>query len=422
MIFPSFFRVLPQHEALRTLFLMRLVALVGQVLVIALAEFWLGISLPLQPLLAAMMLLAAFNIWTWKRLQRPQPASDAELFIQLLIDVATLSVLLYFSGGATNPFVSFYLPALAVAAAILPWLPACVLALASIVCYSLLTSNYIPLEVRDSARAVTYHLAGMWANFAVSAGLITWFVARMSTALRERDRQLAAAREQHLQSERLVALGAQAASAAHQMGTPLSTVALLAGELLHEAGQDAALAAYRDDLTTIEAQIALCKAVLDQMGKKAKEGVSALDASVEAGDWLAGFAGEWRLRHPEVRLQLSASGGPARIRDVAVLAQILQILLDNAVQATAGAGTAAPVALSLVAEPQAVVLRVTDGGRGIAPDLLKRLGYEPVSSTSGGQGIGLLLAFASARQIGATLVLSACQPAGTTATLTLAPA
>jgi two-component system, sensor histidine kinase RegB len=419
MIFPTIFRVLPQHEALRTLVLMRLVALVGQVLVVALAQFWLGISLPLPPLFAAIAFLAAFNLWTWRRLQRPQPASETELFIQLLTDVATLSALLYFSGGATNPFVSFYLPALAVAAAILPWLHACVLAMVSVGCYSLMTSMYVPLAVMNAERAVTYHLAGMWANFAVSAGLITWFVARMSTALRERDRQLALAREQHLQSERLVALGAQAASAAHQMGTPLSTVALLAGELLHEAGTDAALAVYRDDLATIEAQIALCKAALDQMGKKAKEGTAAAATSVAAGDWLAGFVQEWRLRHPEVQLQLSLPGATARIGETPAVAQILQILLDNAVQASTGA--AAAVALSLTEEPDAVILRVTDHGAGIAPDLLKRLGYEPVASTSGGQGIGLLLAFASARQIGATLSLSACLPAGTCATLRLPP-
>jgi two-component system, sensor histidine kinase RegB len=417
MIFPSIFRVLPQHEALRTLLLMRMIALGGQILVLALAEFWLGISLPLPPLFAAIVFLAIFNLWTWRRLQRPQPASDSELFFQLLIDVATLSALLYFSGGATNPFVSFYLPALAVAAAILPWLHACVLAMVSIACYSLMTSIYIPLEVMDAERAVTYHLAGMWANFAVSAGLITWFVARMSTALRERDRQLAVAREQHLQSERLVALGAQAASAAHQMGTPLATVALLVGELLHEAGQDAALATYREDLATMEAQIALCKAALDQMGKKAKEDAATPGTNVAAGDWLSGFVQEWRLRHPEVRLQLSLSGGTARIGEARAVAQILQILLDNAVQAMAGATT--PVTLSLVAEPQAVILRVIDGGPGIAADRLKRLGYEPVASTSGGQGIGLLLAFATARQIGATLALAACQPSGTAATLTL---
>jgi two-component system, sensor histidine kinase RegB len=263
---------------------------------------------------------------------------------------------------------------------------------------------------------VSYHLAGMWANFAVSAGLITWFVARMSTTLRERDRQLAVAREQHLQSERIVALGAQAANAAHEMGSPLSTVALLAGELMRDAGTDAALAAYREDLATIESQIALCKVALDQMGIKALENAATPGASVAAGDWLEALAQEWRLRHPEVQLQLSLAGGAARIGETRAVRQILLVLLDNAAQA---AGAAAPVGLALAAGPHGAVLRVTDGGPGIAADVLKRLGYQPVPSTSGGQGIGLLLAFASARQIGASLALAARRPSGTAATLTL---
>ena len=120
MIFSTLFRVPPQHETLRTIALMRLIALAGQLLVVALAMFWLDIDLPLLPLYGAITVLAAFNGWTWRRMQRAHPAGDNELFVQLLADVMTLSALLYFSGGATNPFVSFYLPALAVAAAILP--------------------------------------------------------------------------------------------------------------------------------------------------------------------------------------------------------------------------------------------------------------------------------------------------------------
>lgn len=416
MIFSTLFRVPPQHETLRTIALMRLIALAGQLLVVALAMFWLDIDLPLLPLYGAITVLAAFNGWTWRRMQRAHPAGDNELFVQLLADVMTLSALLYFSGGATNPFVSFYLPALAVAAAILPWRYAAALAIIAVASYSMMTSVYIPLHIMDPDQAVTYHLAGMWANFAVSAGLITWFVAHMSKALRERDSQLSAAREQGLQSERMIALGTQAASAAHEMGTPLSTVAVIAGELRHEAKRDPALAAYNDDLAAIEAEIAVCKAALDRMGMQARlENAAADSDTVLVAAWLEQFVEAWRLRHPAASLQIAPPVGDARIANSRAIGRILLTLLDNAACAASDADK--PLALSLIVDRYGVAIQVEDDGRGIDADLQKRLGYEPVKSTTGGQGIGLMLAFATARQIGATIELVSQPHHGTSATV-----
>jgi len=414
----TLFNPMPQHETLRTIVVMRVVALGGQLLVVVAAQYWLGINLALMPLFGTMLCLAAFNGWTWRRMHRVDPANHFELFLQLLMDVLALSALLYFSGGATNPFVSFYLPALAVAAAILPPLHAVALAVFSIVCYSLLTSYYVPLHIADPDRAVTYHLSGMWANFALSAGLITWFVARMSRALRTRDAQLTQAREHHMQGERIIALGTQAASAAHEMGTPLATVALITDELRHETKYNPALAAYSADLQTIEAQIALCKTALARMGMQVGAAAETDADVVDLPEWLTQFVAQWRLCHPTARLQFTLAAGACRIVHSRAVGQMLQTLLDNARYASAAGDTTIHVSLALQA--RAALVQVTDAGMGIAPALVNRLGYEAVQSTSGGKGIGLMLAFATARQIGATLVLSSAKSQGTSATITLA--
>lgn len=417
MIFRPFFKTLPQHATLRRLALMRAIALIGQLLIVAAAQLWMGISLPLVPIFAVMLLLAAFNGWTWWRMQQVRPAGDMLLSFQLFVDVAALSALLYFSGGATNPFVSFYLPALAVAAAILPWRFSLALALFSLACYSAMLFEYVPLHMADHDHAVSYHLSGMWANFILSAALITWFVARMSGAVRERDAQLALARERYLQSERIVALGTQAASTAHEMGTPLSTVAVIVGEMRADAGSNAALAGYRDDLATIEAQIALCKSALGRMDRRS--GAEALTASepVNLGDWLRNFIDGWRLRYPATRLEHALEAGAGRTADTSAIGQIVLTLLDNAAQAAADTGS--PVHVSLRIERDSATIRVKDEGPGIAPALLERLGYEPVQSSCGGLGIGLMLAFSTARQIGATIELTPREPAGIVATLTV---
>jgi two-component system sensor histidine kinase RegB len=278
-----------------------------------------------------------------------------------------------------------------------------------------MTSFYVPLHINDPDRAISYHLAGMWANFAVSAALITWFVARLSRALRQRDAELASARERFLAQERMSALGMQAANAAHEMGTPLSTVAILAEDLLRETDGDAALARYREDFSTIEAQIGLCKSALQRLG--ASSG-AALDtaAPTPIAIWLAQFMDTWRLRHPAAQIDLSLKVDEARIKETESAAQILTILLDNAAQA---ADDDALIRVCASCEDGHAMLAVIDNGPGITPDLLPRLGRQQVASSTNGQGIGLVLAFATARRIGANINLSAHTGGGTMATLSI---
>jgi len=407
----SRFRVLPQHQLLARLFWMRCLALAVQLLLIVATVFWIGLDLPLPALLAVVGVQCLLNVFTWWRMRSARPAQDFELWLQLLADVSALTALLYFAGGATNPFVSFYLPALAVAAAILPGRYAFALALYSLAGYSALTYFYQPLHIHDHDQAMAYHLAGMWLNFVVSAALITWFVTRMSATVREHTAQLALAREQQLQGERIVALGTQAASAAHEMSTPLSTVAVIAGELRVEANRNAALAMHREDLAIVEEQIAACKTALDRMSMHIQP--AANTARIALAAWLKNLVDAWRLRHPATVVKTILSADPAWIAEQQIVSQILLTLLDNAAQ------TGGRVEVRLSVSAQQAVIEVNDNGAGIDSGLLKRLGYEPVRSNTGGKGIGLMLAFASARQIGARIVLSSMPPNGTRVQLTL---
>ncbi|MBB3211999.1 two-component system sensor histidine kinase RegB [Herbaspirillum sp. Sphag1AN] len=410
----SLSRPLPQQQLLLRVFWMRCIAMLAQLALVAAVALLIELTLPLQELFSLFATMALFNAFTWWRSQRRRPVHETELLLQLFVDVSALSLVLYFTGGATNPFVSFYLPTLAVAAAILPTSFALLLALYSLICYSLLTTFYQPLHVHDAMQGMHYHLIGMWLNFLVSAALITWFVTRMSATVRGREAQLAQAREQHLLDERIVALGTQAASAAHEMGTPLSTVALIAGELHVEASRNEALRPFREDLTIIEEQIVLCKTALDKMSMHGKP--SATEAVLSLTDWLRHFFNTWRLRHPAVAVRLSLDETSFPVTQPQLLAQVLSTLLDNAAQAV---GNVAVVELELRIHAASITICVRDEGPGIAAELLTRLGYEPVRSTTGGKGIGLMLAFAMARQLGARLALASRQGQGTTALLTL---
>ncbi|WP_250498894.1 ATP-binding protein [Caballeronia sp. GAWG1-5s-s] len=395
------------------LFWLRSLAIIGQLTTIAVVQIWLGANLPLPAMLLVIALEMVFNGLTWLRVARARPETNLELFGQMCVDLGALSALLFLSGGATNPFVTLYLPSLAIAAAILPWHMMACLALFAVACYALLSYNYVPLNIENPANLFDYFRLGLWVNFMVSVGLIGWFVARMSRALRLRDAALADAQQRHLRDERAVALGVQAATVAHEMGTPLSTIAMLSEELRDAAAHDSNLAPYADDFELLEQQMALCTSALARLRSRA----SGPSNRQPLDEWLASFIEQWRLRHPQVEFeQVGEAPATASIDDAVAVGQILTILLDNAARASSEF-----VTLQAVAEAEEgaryVRFEVCDRGPGIPPALRASLGAGPVDSTQGGHGVGLYLAFAAAARLNGSIELLEAEPHGTRAVL-----
>src|SRR3984957_1007920 len=316
------------------LFWLRSLAIIGQLGTIAVVQAFYGAHLPLAGMLTIVVLEIFFNALTWVRVARAQPETNLELFGQLWVDLGALSALLFLSGGATNPFVALYLPSLAIAAAVLPWRLMGWLALFAVACYSLLTFSYVPLNMEDPLNLFEYFRIGLWVNFMVSVGLIGWFVARMSRALRARDFALADAQERLLRDERAVALGVQAATVAHEIGTPLSTIAMLSEELRDSVRHDPHLAPYSADIELLEQQMTLCTSALARLRSRA----TGPAPRQPLDDWLHGFVEQWRLRHPHVRFELIEAEEQKRaglfLSDPVAVGQILTILLDNAARAS----------------------------------------------------------------------------------------
>jgi two-component system, sensor histidine kinase RegB len=402
------------------LFWLRSLAIIGQLVTIAAVQTFYGARLPLAGMLTVISLEVLFNALTWVRVARAQAETNMELFGQLWVDLGALSALLFLSGGTTNPFVTLYLPSLAIASAVLPWRLMVWLAAFAVTCYALLTYSYVPLNIEDPANLFEYFREGLWVNFMVSVGLIGWFVARMSRALRARDFDLADAQERLLRDERAVALGVQAATVAHEIGTPLSTIAMLSEELRDAARRDTHLAPYAADFELLEQQMALCTSALARLRSRASGPVDGPASRHALAAWLEDFVGQWRLRHPHVHFELI--GTPAAnlvVDDPVAVGQILTILLDNAARASSEHVTLETSTALHLGEPM-IEFDVCDRGSGIPPALRGSLGAAPVDSTQGGHGVGLYLAFSAATRLGGSIELAAADPRGTRAILRIA--
>ncbi|MDR0776180.1 MAG: sensor histidine kinase [Azonexus sp.] len=389
-----------QRANLRRLVASRWIVLAVMAVLTAGAPGLLAIPLPQAPLFAVLGVTAAFNALADRRLRRASHATSGELLSQLLLDIAALSALMFFSGGATNPLISLLLPPLAFAALTLP-IP-CVLAAGAIAiaAYSLLLVVYVPLPMPDAARATQLHLIGMWLTFAVSAAMIAWFVVRLTGLIRQRDAELAAAREQALRDERVLAMGTLAAGAAHELGTPLATMSLLAGELATDASLPAAV---HEDIALLRRQIAVCKEIITGLSRRA--GTERLDSPPlqPADRWLDNLRQHWHAIRPQAasRLIIGSDGPAPELVADPRLEQALLNLFNNAANATPQ-----PLEIRLAWGSDDLCIDIRDGGPGFPPAVLQNAGQHGLPAHAGGSGVGLLLTRTAIEQLGGKLNLS----------------
>lgn len=402
---------------LRRLVVLRSIAISAQVLTVLVSVYGLAMPLPLAPLGTVIAALACLNFLTVWRLRSARAVSERELLGQLLLDVAALTAILYFSGGSTNPFVLLYLMPITLAAAALPGIYTWIMAGVTVVCYSVLMGAYVPLPHVHSTHGTAFdlHVFGMWLGFVLSAGLIAYFVVRMGDTLRERDRALAALRESALRNERILALGTLAAGAAHELGTPLSTMAVVVKELEHEfTARDQAA----EPLRILGAQIVRCKEILGTLSASAGQARAESGRSLALDTYLEEIVARWGVTRPGVQARVRWEGPQPVPRIVAeqTLSQAITSLLNNAADAS-------PDAIEVEGRWNEHELRldVRDRGAGLTPTVRERAGKTVFTTKAEGQGLGLglFLVHATIRRFGGAVELYDREGGGACTRLTL---
>jgi two-component system sensor histidine kinase RegB len=396
---------------LKRLFTLRSLMIAGECSAVIAARYLLETPLALAPLMTIIGLLSLVNVWTWRQVQRAAIITDGEFFYQLCVDVGALAALLYFAGGATNPFAWLFLIPLIIAATVLSARATWLIAALAIVAYSLLMRYYVPLGEHDHLRhgdSFSRHVFGMWFGFVMSACLIAWFVAGMARSLRTRDRLLAQAREKALRDEQLVALGTLATGAAHELGTPLATMAVVTRELERAGLPESA----QRKLHILKDQIGRCKLALSTLSASAGEIRAEGGGLAPVQTFIDQLVVRWQQQHPHTQLALDVKAGDPRATVIAeqTLIQALINLLNNA----ADASTQTPV-LEASWTTGELVLDILDRGPGLHPRTAAQLDRPKTSEKEFGMGLGLFLAHATIQRMGGDIRLTE-RPGGGTRT------
>jgi two-component system sensor histidine kinase RegB len=383
-------------DQLQRLLLLRSALIVAQGVAIVVAQIYLQIALPWRAFAGVLIALSGLSIAAWLSLRGGRPVSAREFFVHLLTDVASLSALLYWSGGSANPFVSLYLLPLVIAAIALPAAYAWALAALTVSCYGLLFYYHVEMPALYVGHNFGLHLFGMWVNFLVSAVIIAWLVARMAHAIRSRDAQIAQQREDALRNERIVALGTLAAGAAHELGTPLSTMAVVLGEMAHEHPHTGELSR---DIATLRTQVDVCKHTITRMVAAAGHARAEGGRAQPVDEFLRETLDRWRLIRPAVNVseQLTGATPAPSIVTEQTLTQAIINLLNNAADASPQ-----HVELDCCWDRDRLNLEIRDRGPGLSREAVAQAGRRFFSTKPAGEGngIGLILARATLERLG----------------------
>ncbi|MGJ7489801.1 ATP-binding protein [Variovorax sp. ZT4R33] len=377
---------------------LRWLAVFGQIVTIEVVHYGFRIPLPLEQMLLVLAALMAFNVASLLRWRTGREASNTELFVAMLVDVAILTAQLYLSGGTTNPFVSLYLLQVILGAVLLEaWSSATLVVITGLCLTGLaLFSRPLALPLDHGRGLASPYIQGMVLCFALNASLLLVFITRINANLRARDARLAGLRQRAAEEEHIVRMGLLASGAAHELGTPLATLSVILGDWkrMPEFTSNPELLQEVDEM---QAQLKRCKTIVSGILLSAGEARGESSAATTVITFLDGLAQEWRDSRPVVSFVYENHFGPdlPMVSDSA-LKQTIHNVLDNALEAS-------PKRVEMRVErlDEHLVVTVTDAGTGFAPHMLPQLG-KPYQSSKGrpGGGLGLFLVVNVLRTLG----------------------
>ncbi|TWT91292.1 sensor histidine kinase [Stieleria varia] len=441
---------------------LRSFAVVGQLMTILMAGWISDIDLPYVPLLVLVGLTATTNLIYGIWLRRWSPTAEHARIAEasplssvadvdentpvirnvslalMLLDLVTLTAMLYFSGGAENPFSFFYFVNLAVGGVMIHPRAAWSLTLTAILGYAFILHYSVPIDLfqrynvapsgvdglaadASSNGMMDIHRVGLMLAFSTCASVVTYFVTRTAGLLRDREQQLRRTEAEKAANRRLESLTTLAAGAAHELATPLSTIDVIARELTRHLDDVPKPVSVDNDLQLIDQQLEICRNILERMRGAAGDSMAQRWYRTTVGDLIdASLDG---VRDPH---RVNVVDGPDDVEGQTLwmpeeaVAQAIRNLIHNGLDASGPSGQVT-LESRLDTAAQRVDILVTDQGQGMTEEVLGRIGDPFFTTKEPGRGIGLGLYLTRnvVSQLGGELQFSSEPGRGTTAIASL---
>ena len=393
----------------------------GEAAIILCMAYVFHVNFPVLWTLAPLFAILVSNVALARSYRTSAPFPEKTLGAIFTLDTFCLTIILGLTGGPMNPFSLLYLVQITLSAVVLNKFWTWTLGVLSTACFGLLFWLHAPLPILEAhqhtERGLSPHLTGMWLAFMIAAGLITFFTGKISDALRRREQEVLKLKDQVAKHERLASLVTLAAGAAHELGTPLGTIAVVARELERYALSGPTNEAVVGDARLIRSEVERCRLILERMSAQGAEPMGETPRQVAIRDLLNQV---WdQFTNPQQgRIVIEAQPGVSVIIPKQATIQSIAALIQNALDASSENQR---VRVSASRSADHARISIEDHGCGMPETVLRRVG-EPFFTTKEpgkGMGLGTFLVRTFAERLGGRISFDSIAGRGTTVTLEL---
>lgn len=429
-----------KHQLL-LIIVVRWVVIISATILVSLNERFWEFRIAETAMYSVLVVFGVFATLSLARIYHRGEIRSYEIGTQLALDLLFMFALFYFSGGASNPFVSFLLFPLVVSAAILGRVTTYGLLLLALLLYASLfllpdpisnsanmvmdhsahAGHSMPLRTDAGAgtegNAFSLHVIGMWVNFAIIAVLVCTVVVMMAVRLQAQTLKINQQREEVLKREQLLGIATEAASVAHHMGTPLSTIAVIVHELRQQLQHQPEQKGLMYEIDILESQVDICKKELAQLRTKTELHALSLPTAQLILPVIAEIRQEFQLLRPQVGVtwRIADNVASVYIKTAPSLRLAILNLLNNAADASPE-GMTVDVYLQATmpsSDVQELVVDIQDRGPGIDEQIIQGGAFLVKSSKHDSIGLGLYLSHASINHVNGTVNLINIASVGT---------
>ena len=393
----------------------------GEAAIIVAIAFVVRLDFPVLRTLAPLAVILASNVLLGRMRKVSGRFSQETLGVAFVLDTLSLTVMLGLTGGPNNPFSLLYLVQITLSAIVLRKFWTWVLGVLSTACFGLLFFFHKPLAILQThhvEEGLSPHLIGMWIAFVIAAALITFFTGKIADALRRREQEVFELQDQVSRHERLASMVTLAAGAAHELGTPLGTIAVVARELERYASNISKDNATLEDARLIRSEVDRCRVILERMSAQGAQPMGEAPERVRVLSLLTQVCGQFpEAQRAVLRIDLTDEALDA-VLPVQATAQSIAALIQNALDANIDQR---PVQIAAAENGSTLRISVQDRGHGMNNSVLRRIA-EPFFTTKEpgkGMGLGTFLVRTFAQNLGGRVSFDSSPGEGTTVTMEL---